>query len=79
MSTIFLANKLISPTRSGFKPADLRINQLLSIITSQIFKPFDDELKIRTVFIDISKGLEKVWHEWQNDISGELLHIFSDF
>lgn len=50
----------ISPTRSGFKPADLRINQLLSIITSQIFKPFDDELKIRTVFIDISKGLEKV-------------------
>ena len=38
-----------------------------------------------SVFLNISKAFDKVWHEGlifklkQNDISGELLHILSDF
>ena len=42
-------------------------------------------MDVRSVFLDISKAFDKVWHEGlifklkQNDISGELLHILSDF
>ena len=78
------ANKLISKNQSGFQPGDSCINQLLSI-THEIFTSFDNGLEVRSVFLDISKAFDKVWHEGlifklkQNDISGELLHILSDF
>ena len=65
-------------------PGDSCINQLLSI-THEIFTFFDNGLEVRSVFLDISKAFHKVWHEGlifklkQNGISGELLHILSDF
>ena len=40
---------------------------------------------MRSVFLDISKAFDKVWHEGltyklkQNSISGELLNILNDF
>ena len=80
----FSANKLISKNQSGFQPGDSCINQLLSI-SHEIFTPFDNRLEVRSVFLDISKAFDKVWHERlifklkQNDISGEFLHILSDF
>ena len=42
-------------------------------------------MEVRSVFLDISKAFDKVWHKGlifimkQNGISGELLHILSDF
>ena len=84
MFIYFSANKLISKNQSGFRPGDSCINQLLSI-TQKIFTFFDNGLKVRSVFLGISKGFGKVWHEGlifklkQNKISGELLHILSDF
>ena len=42
-------------------------------------------MDVRSVFLDISKAFDKVWHEGlifklkENGISGELLHILSDF
>ena len=57
----FIENKLISPNQSGFKPGDSCINQLLAI-THEIYKSFDDGFEVRTVFLDISKAFEKVWH-----------------
>ena len=77
-------NKLISKNQSGFQLSDSCINRLLSI-THKIFTCFDIGLKVRRVFLDISKAFDKVWHEGlisklkQNDISGELLHVLSDF
>ena len=80
MFRFFLDNKLISTNQSGFKPGDSCMNQLLSI-THEIYKSFDDGLEVRSVFLDISKAVDKVWHEGvifklnQNGISGDLLNI----
>ena len=52
-----IANELIS----SFKPGDSCINQFFSI-THKIYKSFDDGYQVRGVFLDISKALDKVWH-----------------
>ena len=80
----FLANSLLAPNQSGFKRGDSCINQLLSI-THDIYSSFDDGFEVRSVFLDISKAFDKVWHEGiifklqQNGISDDLLNILSDF
>ena len=74
----------IMASQSGFKPGDPWINQLLSI-THEIYSSFDDGFEVRSVFLDISKAFDKVWHEGiifklqQNGISDDLLNILSDF
>ena len=85
MFRFFLDNFfLISTNQFGFKPGDCCINQLLSI-THEIHQSFDDELEVRSVFLDISKAFYKVWHQGvifklkQNGISGDLLNIVTDF
>ena len=62
MFSFFLSNNLLAPNQSGFKPGDSCINQLLSI-THEIYSSFDDGFEVRSVFLDISKAFNKVWHE----------------
>ena len=62
MFSFFLADNLLAPNQSGFKPGDSCINQLLSI-THEIYSSFDDGFEVRSVFLDISKAFDKVWHE----------------
>ena len=77
MFNFFIENKLISSNQSGFKPGDSCINELLPI-THEIYKSFDVSLEVRSVFLDISKAFDKVWHDGiiykliQNGISGNL-------
>ena len=84
MFSFFLANNLLAPNQSGFKPGDSCINQLLSI-THEIYSSFDDGFEVRSVFLDISKAFDKVWHKGiifkllQNGILDDLLNILSDF
>ena len=83
MFELFIENKLISSSQSGFKPSDFCINQLLSI-THEMYSSFDEGLQVRSVFLDISKVFV-MWHDGivfkltQNSISGNLLNLLRDF
>ena len=44
------------------KPGDSCINQFLSI-TCEIYSSFDDGFEVSSVFFDISKAFDKVWHK----------------
>ena len=61
-------------------------NQLL-IITHERFSPFDcnPSLEVRSIFLDISKAFDKVWHEGllyklkSFGISGNLLNLIKHY
>ena len=84
MFKFFIENDLILPNQSGLKPRDSCINQLLSI-THDIYKSFDSGYEVRGDFLDVSKALDKVWHDpiifklEQNCISGKLHKLLHDF
>ena len=69
----FLNKNLISSNQCGFKPGDSCIKQLIAI-THDIFKGFDDGLEVRGIFLDISQGFDKVWHD-----CGNLLQLLISF
>ena len=77
---IFSENNLLSSNQFVFRPGETWINQLLSI-NHEILTAFDMELKVHRIFIDISKALDKVWHDglifklYQNGICGEMINI----
>ena len=64
MYTFLQDEQLLNPNKSGFRPSDLCINQLLSI-THEISQSLDatPPLEVRLDFLDISKAFDKVWHE----------------
>ena len=84
MFKFFNENNSISPKPSGFKPGDSCISQLI-FITHEIYESLDSGIEVGSVFLDISKAFDKVWHEGvifklsQSGISGNLLKFFTDF
>ena len=82
---LFLANNLLAPNQSCFKQGDPCINELLSIITHEIYSTFDDGFEVRNVFFDIPEAFNKVWHQGiifklqQEGVLDDLLNILSDF
>ena len=56
--------KLLNANQSGFRTSDFCINKLFAI-THEIFKAFDcnPPLDVRLVFLNMSKSIDKVWHE----------------
>ena len=84
MFRFFIENYLISQHQSGVKSGDSCINQLFSI-THEIYQSFDEDFDVRSVFLDISKAFDKVWHggiifkRKQNSISSNLLNLFFNF
>ena len=79
-------NNLISTKQSGFIKEDSTTNQLLSI-TNMIHNAFDCDIpkEVRSVYLDISKAFDKVWHDGliyklkQNGIQGKLLQLIENF
>ena len=82
----FIENNLFSPHQSGFIPGDSCVQQLISI-THEIYNAFDcnPSLEVRGVFLDISKALDKVWHDGliyklkRNGINGDLSRPIESF
>ena len=78
--------ELLNPNQSGFRPGDSTINQLISI-THTIFKAFDcnPPLDVRSVYLDISKAFDRVWHDGlvyklkRCGVSGRLLSLVQSF
>ena len=78
--------KLLNTSQSGFWPFDSCVNQLLTI-THEIFSSFDcnPSLEVRSIFLDISKAFDKVWHEGllyklkSFGISGNLLNLIKHY
>ena len=58
----FDENSLISPKQSSFKPGDSCINHFISI-THETYKSLDAGLKVRSIFLDISKPFDKMWFD----------------
>ena len=58
LSTHLVSCELLNPNRSGFRPYDSTINQLISI-THTVFKAFDcnPPLDICSVYLDLSRHL----------------------
>ena len=56
--------KLLNPNQSGFRTSDFCINKRFAII-HEIFKAFDcnPPLDVRSVFLNMSKSIDRVWHE----------------
>ena len=77
--------ELSNLNQSDFRPSDSCVNQLIAI-THEIFEAFDcnPPLEVRSVFIDISKAFDKVWHEGllyklkSMGISGELYNLLEN-
>ena len=79
-------NNLITINQSGFRPGDSVTNQLIYLV-HEIFKGFDcpENLEVRSVYLDMSKAFDKVWHEGlifklkQNGVTGNLLKLLVSY
>ena len=77
-----MEERLLNPNQSGFRLSDPCVNHLLEI-THEAFEAFDcnPPLEVRSVFSDISKAFDKVWHKGLlymlkfMGISGELYNL----
>ena len=82
----FHSNNRITERQSGFRPGDSTTNQLIDLV-NEIHCSFDNNksLEVPSVFMDISKAFDKVWHEGllfklkQNGVEEPLLNLFTSY
>ncbi|MCG8077918.1 MAG: reverse transcriptase family protein, partial [Candidatus Thiodiazotropha taylori] len=77
-------NNIITTFQSGFVPGDCTVNQL-SDLYNTFCKALDEGKEVRTIFCDISKAFDRVWHRGllfklrRAGITGSLLSWFSNY
>ena len=85
MYHFLLEERLLNRNQSSFRPSDSCINQRLAV-THEIFEASDcnPPLEVRSVFLDISRAIYKVWHEGllyklrSMGISGQLYNLLGN-
>ena len=83
--TFFISNNLITKNQS-FRSGDSTTNQLLTLV-NEIHASFDsrNSLEVRSVFLDISKASDEVWHEGlifklkQNGVAGNAINFLINY
>ena len=80
----FHEHNTISNLQSGFVPGDSTVNQLVDIYNT-FCKALDEGKEVRSIFCDISKAFDRVWHRGllfklkSVGITGNLLSWFTDY
>ncbi len=80
----FLDHSTITSLQSGFKHGDSTVNQLVDIYNT-FCKALDDGKEVRSVFCDISKAFDRVWHIGllyklkRSGITGHLFRWFENY
>ena len=75
---------LITKNQSGIRPGDSVTNQLIFLV-DKMHSSLDINLEVRSVFLDMSKAFDKVWHEGllfklrQNGINGKLMNLLKSY
>ena len=83
---LHLEERILNPDQLCFRLSDSYVDQLIAI-TYEIFEAFDcnPRLEVRSVFLDISKSVDKVWNEGLLyklklvGISGELYNLLENY
>ena len=77
-------HNIITQSQSGFTQGDSTINQLVTIYDN-LCKAYDNKTTNQSVFFDISKAFDKVWHNgllkklYSIGIRGNLYNWFKDY
>jgi len=77
-------NNVLTSFQSGFIPGDSSVSNL-TCLYNVFCKVLDDGLEVRSVFFDISKAFDRVWHKGllhklkSTGVSGELLLWFKNY
>ena len=81
-----VSSDLLNENQSGFRPGDSTVNQQIST-THTTFEAFDcnPPLDVRSVYLDISKAFDRLWHDeliyklQRYGVSGSLLSLVKSF
>ena len=79
-----VTNRFISPYQSGCMKGDSTVNQLM-FFYNEVCQALDEGKEVRTVFSDMSKAFDRVWHRGlihklsSIGISGSLLNWFISY
>ena len=76
-----ISNNLLAKNQSGFRPGDSVTNQLIFLV-DKMHSSLDINLEVRSVFLDMSKAFDKVWHEgllFKLRINGKLINLLKSY
>ena len=76
-----ISNNLLTKNQSGFRPGDSVANQLIFLV-DKMHSSLDINLEVRSVFLDMSKAFDKVWHEgllFKLRINGKLINLLKSY
>ena len=76
-----ISNNLLTKNQSGFQPRDSVTNQLIFLV-DKMHSSLDINLEVRSVFLDMSKAFDKVWHEgllFKLRFNGKLINLLKSY